>query len=64
MVRSEAIMPHIMEDGMRKIRIFLLGMFEFRSMLTSHFDYPEIDTYDWGREYAHRLTFRLFENHC
>lgn len=46
---------------MRKIRIFLLGMCEFRAMVTSHFDYPEIEIYDKGRDFAHKLTFRLFE---
>lgn len=46
---------------MRTIRIFLLGMWEFRSMCTTHFDYPEIEVYDSGRELAHRLTFRRFE---
>ncbi len=48
----------------RNAKLFLLGMFEFRRMITTHFDYPEIETYDWGREWAHRLTFRLFENNC
>lgn len=43
------------------IRPFLLGMKEFRSTATTHFDYPEIDSYDWGREIAHRLTLRRFE---
>lgn len=44
-----------------KIRIFLLGMREFRSMVTTSFDPPEINSYDWGREWAHRLTLRCFE---
>lgn len=46
---------------MRRIRIYLLGMREFRSDLTTHFDYPEIETYDRGRDMAHRLTLRRFE---
>jgi hypothetical protein len=45
-----------------KLRAFLLGMWEFRSDMTTHFEYPLIDTYDWGREWAHRLTLRYWEN--
>ncbi len=45
----------------RKTRIFLLGMREFRNVITTHFDEPEIETYDRGRELAHRLTLRWFE---
>lgn len=40
---------------------FLLGMWEFRETFTTHFDYPDILAYDWGREWAHRLTLRMFE---
>lgn len=47
---------------MKKIKIFILGMFEFRRNATTHFDYPEIETYDAGRELAHRLTLRHFES--
>lgn len=43
------------------VYLFLLGAREFRLGATTHFDYPEIDTYDTGREWAHRLTLRLFE---
>jgi hypothetical protein len=46
---------------MRRIKIFLLGMREFRMDATTHFDYPEINTYDWGREVAHILTLRIFD---
>lgn len=46
---------------LRMMKIFLLGMFEFRLATTAHFDEPEIDVYDLGRELAHRLTFRKFE---
>lgn len=47
---------------MRKLKIFLLGVYEFRRMWTTHFDQPEIEIYDLGREWAHRLTFRHFES--
>jgi hypothetical protein len=44
-----------------RLRAFALGMFEFRSSLTTHFDGDLIETYDAGRELAHRLTFRHWE---
>lgn len=40
---------------------FLMGVREFRLDFTTHYDYPQIETYDRGREWAHRLTLRLFE---
>ena len=43
------------------IRAFLLGLFEFRRDLTTHFDPPLIDVYDYGRELAHRLTLRRWD---
>ena len=46
---------------MGKIRIFLLGMREFRLGMTTHYDYPQIETYDAGRELAHRITLRRYD---
>ena len=46
---------------MKKVWAFLLGMFEFRSDLTTHFGGDLIEVYDQGREWAHKLTFRRFE---
>ena len=46
---------------MSRVLILLLGAKEFRSDLTTHFEWPEIETYDRGREWAHRLTLRLYE---
>lgn len=43
------------------IRAFLLGIIEFRSDLTSHFGYPLIESYDRGRDLAHRLTLRHWD---
>jgi hypothetical protein len=43
------------------IRAFLQGAFEFRHCFTSRLEYPLDEAYDWGREIAHRLTFRRFE---
>jgi hypothetical protein len=46
------------------IKFFLLGLYEFRSCYTTN---PEVDgedyieNYDAGRELAHVLTFRRFE---
>jgi len=42
------------------MKIFLHGMYEFRSDFTSHFD--DMELYDRGREFAHKITFRLFDN--
>jgi hypothetical protein len=47
---------------MKRIRAFLTGMREFRSAVTTHYDdYELLLSYDWGREIAHRVTFRRFD---
>lgn len=46
---------------MKRLRAFLYGMWEFRSDFTTNFDPDLQEDYDWGREWAHRLTFRRFE---
>lgn len=46
---------------MRRLHAFALGMIEFRSVFTTHFDNDLIETYDRGREWAHKLTLRRFE---
>lgn len=47
---------------MKTIAAFVLGMIEFRSDVTfRHDDQGLRDAYDWGREWAHRLTFRRHE---
>jgi hypothetical protein len=47
---------------MKRLHAFLLGMYEFRSDYTTHFaNLDLLDAYDWGREWAHRLTFRRFD---
>lgn len=43
------------------LKAFLLGLCEFRSSLTTHFEGHQGEAYDRGRELAHRLTWRLFE---
>jgi len=53
---------------MNAVKAFLRGMIEFRSDCTwadpLRDDYlTDLDVaYDWGREWAHRLTFRYFDN--
>lgn len=47
---------------MQAIKAFLLGMYEFRTDFTTHFeDYGLLEWYDRGRDLAHRLTFRYFD---
>ena len=47
---------------MQTIFAFFLGMYEFRRALTrSYNDYYLLCTYDRGREWAHTLTFRYFD---
>jgi hypothetical protein len=42
------------------IYAFLWGALEYRSDFTKNFgDHQE--AYEWGREWAHRITFRQFE---
>jgi hypothetical protein len=45
-----------------RIRAFILGVAEFRLSATTSFDdYSLLCTYDAGREFAHRVTLRRFE---
>lgn len=47
---------------MKKIKAFILGISEFRlSCTTSYDDDDLINTYDAGREFAHRVTFRKWD---
>lgn len=47
---------------MDKFFAFWRGVREFRSDMTTHYDdYDLLLAYDWGREWAHRVTFRRFE---
>ena len=47
---------------MRYLKAFALGVLEFKCGFTAHFNHPFIVWYDWGREWAHRLTFRRFDD--
>jgi len=46
---------------LRSLYLVALGAWEFRRDLTTHFDHPEVETYDTGREWAHRLTLRHWD---
>ena len=47
---------------MKRIKAFFLGVVEFRlSFTTIIADNALQDAYDWGREWAHRLTLRRYD---
>jgi hypothetical protein len=45
---------------MNTLRAFFVGVIEFRLTCTTNCGDHE-EAYGWGREWAHRLTFRRFE---
>jgi len=45
-----------------KLKAFILGMWEFRCGVTTHYDDPLINTYDYGRELAHKITRRRWDD--
>lgn len=48
---------------MKKFLAFLNGMKEFRLSLTTHYDDLNLlEAYDTGRDLAHRLTFRRYDD--
>lgn len=47
---------------MNKLFAYLRGMWEFRTDFTTHYGPDLIESYDSGRELAHRLTLRRFES--
>lgn len=47
---------------MNSLKAFLLGMREFRLSVTTHLSDDDLQTaYEWGREWAHRLTLRRWD---
>lgn len=44
-----------------RFRAYLNGWREFRLDATTHYDWPLIESYDRGREHAHRITLRRYE---
>ena len=47
---------------MRRVKAFLLGMAEFRSIWTTNPGEDLIEDYDAGRDLAHRLTLRRWDS--
>jgi len=48
---------------MATIKAFIRGVLEFRSGFTTQFECDDMSrAYDRGREFAHRITFRRFED--
>lgn len=43
------------------MKAFLYGVLEFRSDFTRNFGDNQM-AYEWGREWAHRITLRHYEN--
>ena len=50
-----------MKHYLKLAKVFFIGVAEFRSDFTTN-PGDLIHAYDWGRELAHRATFRLFES--
>jgi hypothetical protein len=47
---------------MKHLLAFINGVREFRMTMTTHYaEHDVLETYDRGREFAHRATFRRFE---
>lgn len=46
----------------RSPRFFALGAWEFRRSFTTHVDGVQADAYDWGREFAHAVTGRRWDD--
>lgn len=51
-----------MKIEFRSLKAFLLGILEFRTNITTRVDCNHITKYDMGRELAHKLTFRYFDD--
>lgn len=45
-----------------RLRVFLLGMREYRLSLTTNPGDEWIETYDRGRDFMHRITFRRYDD--
>lgn len=46
---------------MKRLKAFLLGIYEYKSSWTTHFNPELIEYYDKGREFAHIITRRSNE---
>ena len=54
-------MEHYLPATVYQIRAFLLGLYEFRSKQMTDPGLLLVDSYEAGRELAHRLTFHYFD---
>ena len=45
---------------MKEVKAFLIGMLEFRSSYTSSLE--DDYSYELGRDFAHKVTLRIFDN--
>lgn len=46
---------------MNHVKAYLLGVWQFRTNWTTHVAYEYARSYDAGRDIAHWLTFRKYE---
>lgn len=46
----------------KQAKAFFLGMLEFRCSFTTRCSFETERAYDFGRETAHRITFRLYDH--
>lgn len=47
---------------MKTIKAFIQGVIEFRCSFTTYYgNYATARAYDYGREFAHKMTVRHFE---
>jgi len=49
------------EWGARNVLLFLMGAVEYRSSFTTHFEGEDLEMYDHGREFAHKVTLRWWD---
>ena len=50
-------------NAMKNFLAFITGIREFRLSCTTRNDSHDVRiAYDWGREWAHRLTFRHYDH--
>lgn len=48
---------------MKRLKVFIRGMMEFRLSYTPHYSDLNLQyAYEYGRHYAHVLTFGIFED--
>jgi hypothetical protein len=59
-ITTESRLAVAVRQRRRRLCALLLGMWEFRRSVTSRCH--DGDAYDWGREIAHRITARRFED--